>query len=91
MGSQSRVAVDREGKHPIVEVPIFTNKEKQQTKLLFKTTTKKSNNKEKPTNKHNQQTEKERQETKKSNKQIKTTNEPKTSNNWKQQTKKKIK
>ena len=48
MGAESRVAVDREGKHPIVEVPIRTNDGGQQikknskqwktTKTILKTT-----------------------------------------------------
>ena len=48
MGAESRVAVDREGKHPIVEVPIRTNDGGQQieknskqwktTRTILKTT-----------------------------------------------------
>ena len=43
MGAESRVAVDREGKHPIVEVPIRTNdgghsKQWKTTKTILKTT-----------------------------------------------------
>ena len=53
MGAESRVAVDREGKHPIVEVPICKNKEKQQFKKTTNTEvpqTKKNNQQRKTTN-----------------------------------------
>ena len=36
MGAESRVAVDREGKHPIVEVPIRTNDGGQQIEKISK-------------------------------------------------------